>query len=236
MGKAQSAKKRNQRREKKRGHKAAAVGASPVAGFRCPSWQDECPPNKRVAYEARLNVLYASVLNLPAGYSFPANELLRQWHQEMFEDIVPVKYYAGNFRCCDPSMPCLKEEVEIGGVLGLPSRDVPSAMQRLCSDVNKGIDDIMAISGTLSPAMYFKSVAAVIATAIGDMIRIHPFRNGNGRVSRLWWTEMLVRFRLPPQVRLSPRPGPPYSTLMASAMRGDDNPLIRHVFLQLVSP
>jgi len=57
-------------------------------------------------------------------------------------------------------------------------------------------------------------------------IRIHPFLNGNGRLSRLLiaWGMMRFGFRMPMTVHIRP-PGRKYSSIMAAAMDGDPRPL-----------
>jgi hypothetical protein len=68
-------------------------------------------------------------------------------------------------------------------------------------------------------------LALILATLIGRFIQIHPFLNGNGRISRLLWAWGLLRFGVPIQCRIHPRPQPPYGDVMGAAMHGDFGPL-----------
>jgi hypothetical protein len=70
-------------------------------------------------------------------------------------------------------------------------------------------------------------LAAVIdlcAWAHTEWIRIHPFANGNGRTARIWANVLLMRYGIPPLVRLRPRPDDGYSEAGAAAMLGDWRP------------
>ncbi|MBI2221592.1 MAG: Fic family protein [Acidobacteria bacterium] len=70
-------------------------------------------------------------------------------------------------------------------------------------------------------------LAAVIdlcAWTHAEWIRIHPFANGNGRTARIWANALLMRYGLPPVVRLRPRPDGGYGRAGAAAMEGDWRP------------
>jgi hypothetical protein len=55
-------------------------------------------------------------------------------------------------------------------------------------------------------------------------VRIHPFANGNGRTARIWANAVLMRYGLPPVVRLRPRPDGGYRDAGVAAMSGDWRP------------
>lgn len=59
------------------------------------------------------------------------------------------------------------------------------------------------------------------AWAHAEWLRMHPFANGNGRTTRIWANAILMRYGLPPAVRLRPRPGGGYGLAGAAAMDGD---------------
>ena len=66
------------------------------------------------------------------------------------------------------------------------------------------------------------AVTDLCAWAHSEWVRIHPFANGNGRTARMWANLLLMRYGLPPVVRLRPRAdGEEYSTAGARAMYGD---------------
>ena len=70
-------------------------------------------------------------------------------------------------------------------------------------------------------------LAAVIdlcAWTHAEWVRIHPFGNGNGRTARIWANALLMRYGLPPVVRLRPRPDRGYGRAGAAAMKGNWRP------------
>jgi len=68
------------------------------------------------------------------------------------------------------------------------------------------------------------AVLDLAAWAHAEWVRIHPFANGNGRTARVWANLILVRYGIPPAVRLRPRPGGGYGAACARAMHGDWQP------------
>jgi fido (protein-threonine AMPylation protein) len=86
----------------------------------------------------------------------------------------------------------------------------------------------------LSDADRVKGLAQLIGVVIARFIHIHPFLNGNGRVSRLLWAVLLWRFGLPQQVSVVRHPGGSYDSIMASAMKGDYAPAVHAVLIALM--
>lgn len=72
------------------------------------------------------------------------------------------------------------------------------------------------------------------AWAHAEWVRIHPFANGNGRTARLWANSILLRYGVPPVVRLRPRPDGGYERAAAHAMQGDWEPTYA-VFFELLT-
>ena len=82
--------------------------------------------------------------------------------------------------------------------------------------------------GALDPDAV-RAIAETAAWMHAELIRIHPFVNGNGRLSRLVGNAVLVRYGLPPVLRLCPRPGGTYATAASAAMLGDHMPMAEYV-------
>ncbi|MBI2368368.1 MAG: Fic family protein, partial [Deltaproteobacteria bacterium] len=61
------------------------------------------------------------------------------------------------------------------------------------------------------------AIIDVCAWAHSEWVRIHPFANGNGRTARLWANFLLMRYGLPPAIRLRPRPDGGYAAAGARA-------------------
>jgi hypothetical protein len=71
-------------------------------------------------------------------------------------------------------------------------------------------------------------VIAVAAWVHSEWVRIHPFANGNGRTARMWANLILLRYGMPPVMRLRPRPSGPdkseYADAAQAGMKGNDRP------------
>lgn len=71
-------------------------------------------------------------------------------------------------------------------------------------------------------------LAAVIELAAwthSEWVRIHPFRNGNGRTARTLTNAIPMRYGLPPVLGLRPRPSSPYGQAGAEGMEGHARPM-----------
>jgi hypothetical protein len=116
--------------------------------------------------------------------------------------------------------------VAIGGVAGVAPADVAGALSRFQAKLRAVVAALDA-KYHAGRALDVDGLAAVIDLAAwthGEWIRIHPFANGNGRTARLWANSILMRYGIPPAVRLRPRPDRGYESASASAMAGDWQP------------
>ncbi len=68
------------------------------------------------------------------------------------------------------------------------------------------LDPAIPVGGLAADAAALNSVLALAAALHNEWVRIHPHVNGNGRVARCWANWTLLRYGLPPVVRLMPRP------------------------------
>jgi fido (protein-threonine AMPylation protein) len=153
----------------------------------------------------------------------------RSWHMALFERLVPIPYYSGEFRQDDPARPCLGQDVAVGDTPDAPFAIVVRSIAGVFEQFNDDLIQIELWFAGLSPADRAVRVAQLAAFLVGAFLRVHPFVNGNGRLPRLLWAWVLQRFRLPPQCRLQPRPGRPYAELMRAAMSGNYAPLTLHI-------
>jgi hypothetical protein len=114
-------------------------------------------------------------------------------------------------------------EVAVGGVPGVPSVDVAQALEkyfrRLNAMIKKDLQS-MPLNRTRT-AEQVRTIAATVAIAHGEWIKIHPFANGNGRTARLIANYVLARFRMAPVVRIRPRPDLPFDVAAADSMKGN---------------
>jgi fido (protein-threonine AMPylation protein) len=159
---------------------------------------------------------------------------LRLMHQILFAAFVPLDYYAGNFRQNDAARPCLGIDVGVGAIAGANFHLVSAKVDQLVSGLGVGLGQIEVRWTVLSGPERARQLAVLAGTAIGEFIRIHPFINGNGRVSRLLWRWFLNRFSVPAQIRIEPRPAGQYEAIMAASMQGDDGPLALEILRHLL--
>jgi fido (protein-threonine AMPylation protein) len=148
------------------------------------------------------------------------------WHLTMFRQHVPLDYYAGNFRQVDTTRPCLGIDVWVAGVDGEHFARVPQEVATLFERLRKELNSLEYSWPELTPGQRVIRLSIVLGRVVGRFIQIHPFVNGNGRTSRLLWAWGLLRFGVPPQIRVRQHPEQPnYNSIMADAMRGDFNHL-----------
>ncbi|HXM92964.1 MAG TPA: Fic family protein [Candidatus Dormibacteraeota bacterium] len=160
---------------------------------------------------------------------------LRNWHSELFKSVVPLSYYAGNFRCDDPSRPCLGRGVQIGNYAGSDYHIVETEMAAYSANLYSYIqksDSYLAVQASFANKV--TASLQLASWAVGRFVQIHPFLNGNGRISRLLSNYFFVRYGL----GLVPfktiiRPGGDYTAAMDRSMMGDFVPLFQYFVLLL---
>ena len=205
----------------------------PLVGS-CPTWSDEIPPGRITEFRGLIDHVHQNIL-VSASNSLITPYDLRSWHSSLFSPFVPLHYYAGYFRGIDRNRPCLEQNVYIpsSGATGCDYAAVQAEMD-FCSKMV--LDDFSKLELNwpyLTPADRVLQLAIIIGNFVGFFIKIHPFINGNGRISRLIWRGCLLRFGVAPQCCTYPRPAQPYGAIMDSAMRGDHRPIIMFILQHL---
>jgi fido (protein-threonine AMPylation protein) len=168
---------------------------------------------------------------------------LKTFHHKLFRRVVPLTYYAGNFRCNEPNRPCLATDVAVDGAPGTPFSAVPAAMAEFSQTMKAltaRVDKFVASNP--APEGITAAVTQLIALLVGKFIQIHPFVNGNGRISRLLANFYFLRYGFDvifpaPLQRpewFDPKGGE-YGSVMAACMVGDFNPLYRYLLRGAVS-
>lgn len=141
---------------------------------------------------------------------------LKGWHSTLYAGCaVPSPTYVGRFR--GEAHPDLVDyEVGVGPVMpdGFPDR-VGVWASEVAHQVAGLLDQLRLALGALDAAVSpgarpttvdeLGEVVAVVAIAHGEVLRIHPFVNGNGRTARLLAAHISLRFGLPAFVTLKPR-------------------------------
>jgi hypothetical protein len=137
---------------------------------------------------------------------------------------VPHLRYVGHFR----GQPGLESEpVYVGSRAGLRAAlgagGVAEFVKRLQA-VLKQLDNLLPRGAELDRDG-LEAVVELAAWAHSEWVRIHPFVNGNGRVARILTNAILMRYGLPPVLRLRPRPPLPYDYAGAEGMAGNARPM-----------
>jgi hypothetical protein len=168
----------------------------------------------------------------------PTAELARQWHRLTMAGLAaPDAGLVGRFRG-EPGLESVG--VEVGGQDGAPPDEVAEDLERFTARLGRALDALDRAIPPGAPPLNEDQLGAVLEVcgwAHAEWVRIHPFANGNGRTARLWVNCIAMRYRLPPFLRLRPRPGPDYGEAGARAMAGDWRPtvrLIRTLYLEQV--
>ncbi|HYW09163.1 MAG TPA: Fic family protein [Longimicrobium sp.] len=195
--------------------------------IRCPPWSDERNADPPLAAEMRSRrelALAAALSGAGPDFAAGATRALRHWHRELFAGTAPLDAYAGGLRS-DTAEPCLRRNVTVEGRLATDWRELPAAMDELDRGVASRLaaaDDARARADVEWPVVAIGAVAWVM----GEVLRIHPFLNGNGRISRLAMHVLLHRYGLrAPRVEVTPAPARIWSELARHAVGGDARPL-----------
>jgi fido (protein-threonine AMPylation protein) len=195
-------------------------------------WDDDSPRLRRNLEKFRINLR-----NSAQRRDTPAVESARQWHRDIMAGLgVPKPEFVGRFR----GERGAKVPVYIGAAEGVAHADVETQLM----DFERRLQQIVAALDRRYPGgaeLDEDGVAAVTDLAgwtHAEWVRIHPFANGNGRTARIWANYILVRYGLPPVVRLRPRPNDGYGAAAERAMAGEWEPtarFIRRMLLELPS-
>ena len=138
---------------------------------------------------------------------------------------MPDKKYVGRFRG-EPGLETTR--VWVDGHEGAPPERVASELAAFEQTLQRAVAALDA-RYPRAEALDTDGLAAVIdlcAWAHAEWVRIHPFANGNGRTARIWANALLMRYGLPPAIRLRPRPDGGYGDAGAVAMNGDWRPTV----------
>jgi len=150
----------------------------------------------------------------------------RRWHRDTMAGLkVPDKKYVGRFRG-EPGLETTR--VWVDGHEGAPPERVAAELAAFEKTLQRAVAALDA-RYPRAEALDTDGLAAVIdlcAWAHAEWVRIHPFDNGNGRTARIWANALLMRYGLPPAIRLRPRPDGVYEDAGTAAMNGDWRPTV----------
>ena len=169
----------------------------------------------------------------------PSLEAARQWQSDTMAGLeVPQPEYVGRFR---GKRGIRIERVGVADFEAVRPGDVAGQLAQFERRLQRAVAalDERYPAGHALDADGLAAVLDLCAWAHSEWVRIHPFVNGNGRTARMWANFLLMRYGLPPVVRLRPRPDSGYGAAARQAMGGDWKPtaaVFRKMLLDLSPP
>lgn len=196
----------------------------------CPEWRKDADEKLPDIAQAANSIVDFIFRQNPRGYVLGHGDL-KNWHRKLFAKVAPVPYYAGNYRGQDTSRPCLDIEVAVGGNPGVPAAEVETEMKRFSDSLRLhtlSTDDF--VGRAPSGVERLRAATQLAALAGGEIIRIHPFVNGNGRTARLAMNFFLNRYQFRMPFYIDRPTHPRYSASSEVAMReGNYTPLYQYL-------
>jgi hypothetical protein len=181
-----------------------------------PDWDENSPQ-----LHMNLTAILAAEVTAAGNREFPTRDIARRWQYLIMQGLsVPHASFAGAYRG-EPGLENIA--VKIGLNYGTPPGDVSAALSRFEVTLQTLVGELdrELPLGQDPDADQLAAILDLCAWAHSEWVRIHPFANGNGRTARLWANWLLLRYRLPPVIRLRPRPDGGYGDAGARAMQGD---------------
>ena len=200
----------------------------------CPEWKNEQEPFEKLDSVVKAAESIYEFIRRQNQKKYPLNHgHLKEWHGKLFREVVPVPYYAGNYRSTDSRHTCLNTPIQVGGLFGAPAEEVAGRMTTFSTALEQQTMDVdRFVAAKKSPELKLKAAAQLAAVAAGQMISIHPFINGNGRTARLTADFFFNRYGFPMPFFIS-RPSArgvdaEYASASHAAMLGDFNPMFKY--------
>ena len=177
------------------------------------------------ALRANLAIVDQKIHRLARQSTPPGIESARSWHTVMMKGLNPGDpAYVCSFRG-EPGLETVG--VEVGGVRGTMPWEVEGELSRFEARLERTMTRLDSLYPNSSLDDNGRSaVIEFAAWAHSEWVRIHPFANGNGRTARMWANLIMLRYGMPPALRLRPRPdASDYARAGAAGMYGDHAPM-----------
>jgi hypothetical protein len=174
-------------------------------------WDEDSPQLRE-----NLTKLLAEIAAAARSPALPTVAHAKAWQRAPMKGLsVPHRPFVGRFRG-EPGLEGV--QVRIGDALGSPPDAVASELAAFEAKLQRVIGALdEAYRGRDLDTDGLAGVIDVAAWAHAEWVRVHPFANGNGRTARMWANFVLLRYGIPPAVRLRPRPDGGYGAAGARA-------------------
>jgi fido (protein-threonine AMPylation protein) len=194
---------------------------------------DEDDPQVRSQIHTNLDALRLDIVASGRRRDLFTLDVLRDWHRRML-DRVPLfqPEVAGGFRGSGPQDSRLRTyRVTVDGILeAVRPGQIRAKMSLLEGRLREQVAALdPLIPPKAPPDQREGQVLELSAWAHGELIHIHPFADGNGRMARALVLWLDARYGLPAFIDLRPRPGGPsgYEAAARASMTG------RHQLMQI---
>jgi hypothetical protein len=182
-------------------------------------WEED-DPKVRSRIHANLAVLLPDIVASGRRRDPVTIDLVRDWHQLMLDGVpLPEPEVAGGFRGSGPQQGRLRTyRVTVDGILqAVPPGQVRSKMsifERRLREKITALDPF--IPAKAPPDQREAQVLELCGWVHGELIYVHPFADGNGRMARSLVLWLAGRYGLPVFLDLRPRPSGPSGYEMAA--------------------
>ncbi len=187
-----------------------------------PRWKEDDPAYydhiKNLATKIREEVVISRAV--------PDTQMMEKWHDQIYRPVASNLAVVGKIRQWNRKYPALNVNVAVtnnAGVErpGVQALAVPQSMTAFSARLKKRVDEIDGEWNTLSRIEKIRNVVSLVAWAHGEFVRIHPFRDGNGRMARLLSNCLLSRFGITYTLDIRPRPTGSYGACADASMTGN---------------
>jgi len=194
---------------------------------------DEDDPQVRTRIHANLAAFLPEIVASGRRRDPATIDLVKDWHQRMVDGVpLAEPEVAGGLRGSGPQGSRLRtHRVTVDGILeAVPPGQVRSKMsilERRLREKVAALDPF--IPAKAPPEQREEQVLELCGWAHGELIYVHPFADGNGRMARALLLWLGARYGLPAFLDLRPRPSGPsgYEIAARSSMTG------RHRLMQV---
>jgi Fic/DOC family len=182
-----------------------------------PSWHEDDPKNLPLI-QRNAAQLIMELRATAADRMLPTPETICHWHGRLYAACeAPVTGYVGHFRGDRSVKELIDYEVGLGSQLkdgnlekmGVWARRVSDEMAAVLAGLNAvfaDLDSRLPVGKSPSTADEILQVISFAALAHGELLRVHPFANGNGRIARLFVAFICLRYGVPMFLHIKPRP------------------------------
>jgi fido (protein-threonine AMPylation protein) len=182
-----------------------------------PSWHEDESKNLPLI-QSNVAQLILELRATAAQRTLLTPDELCRWHAWLYAGCeVPVAGYLGHFRGDRDVKELIDYEVGLGASLkdgnpekmGVWARRVSDEMTAVLAGLNAvfaDLDDHLPFGRSPSTADQILEVISFAALAHGELLRVHPFANGNGRIARLVVAFIGLRYGMPMFLHIKPRP------------------------------